>query len=69
MFKLGWGHRTKFYEVVEAEGGTPHISNWNIWSNVQIRVGTPQKFYNVLKTEGERRTFQFGTSGQIFKIG
>ena len=21
MFKLGWGHRTKLYDVLEAEGG------------------------------------------------
>ena len=42
------GHCTKFYEVVlEAEGGTPHIPIWNIWSNVQTRVGTPHKILRI----------------------
>ena len=39
MFKLGWGHCTKFYKVLKVEaGGTPHIQNEHIWSYVQIRV-------------------------------
>ena len=52
MFKLGWGHCTKFYAVVEAEGGTPHIPIWNIWSNVQTRVGTPHKILRCLRSRG-----------------
>ena len=40
MFKLGW---FKFLDILEAEGGPPHIPFDGIWLNVQTRVRTPNK--------------------------
>ena len=42
MFKLGWGHRTKFYEVVEAEGEGGDNAHYNLEHLVK-GVGTQHK--------------------------
>ena len=31
-------------------GGTPHIPIWDIWSDVQTRVGTPHKILRCLRS-------------------
>ena len=33
-------------------GGTPHIPNWDIWSDLQTRVGTPHKILRCLRGIG-----------------
>ena len=43
MYKLGWGHHTKFKYISKTEGGTPHIPIWNNWSDVLTRVGILHK--------------------------
>ena len=63
---------TKLTRCLRIGTGTPHISIWNIWSDVQTRVVTPHKFSNTSKAEGGwggHRTFQLRLSCQMINLG
>ena len=62
MFKLGWGHRTKYSYVCKAgRGGTPHIPIEGIWSDIQSRVGRSRRGTPHIPVEGKNPVRGVGT--------